>query len=94
MVVHRAPPTNGGNFWVRVICFAKKLFSRAAPHLSRSLTIAQPHSGTLASKAVESVIHSAVEKVHEKLESAQQGKDITDERRKIVKKHNVDALSF
>jgi hypothetical protein len=74
MPKYRGSPMIGGSFWGRIIGFAKGLFSKAAPHISSAIAQAQPHVKHLASKAIESAIDTAVEKVSEKLKSAQEGR--------------------
>ena len=74
MPKYRGSPMIGGSFWGRIIGFAKGLFTKAAPHFASAISQAQPHVKHLASKAVESVIDNAVEKVSQKIKSVQEGK--------------------
>lgn len=72
----------GGNFWGRVVGFARGLFSKAAPHLTNAITQAKPHVRTLATKAIESAIDSAVDHVSQKIRKVQEGKGIKGTTRK------------
>ena len=89
---YRGAPMTGGSFWGRVIGFAKGLFSKAAPHISKAVAYAQPHVKTAANKAIESAVDSAVNHVTEKLKQVQEGKGIKGRRIARVKtntrKHN------
>ena len=60
---YRETPMMGGNFWGRIVGFAKGLFSKVAPHISNLVTEAQPHVKRLAGKAIDSAIDNAVEGV-------------------------------
>ena len=80
----RGSPMIGGSFWGR-IGFAKGLFSKAAPHISSAIAQAQPHVKNLASRALESAIDTAVEKVTEKLKSAGQNQEGRGRRKKHIK---------
>lgn len=59
MPQYRGSPMTNGNVCVRVIGFAKGLFSHVAPHLSNAGIKARSNTRTLASKVLKSVIDSA-----------------------------------
>ena len=80
---YRGSPMMGGNFFGRIISFAKGLFSKAAPVLSSLVTQAQPHVKKVAQQAIESVVDKAVTHVTEKLKEAQNG---SGKKRKRLKK--------
>ena len=70
MPKYRGSPMAGGSFWGRVLGFARGLFTKAAPHITKFISEAQPHVKRAASKAVESAIDSAVQHVTEKIKNA------------------------
>jgi len=71
---YRGSPMIGGNFWGRVLGFAKGLFSRVAPHISSLITQAQPHVKRVANQAIVSAVDKAVEHVTERLKQSGTGK--------------------
>lgn len=70
---YRGSPMLGGSFWSSVLSFTKNLAARAAPHVSNLINQAKPHVRAYASRAVESAIDGAVDKVTAKLSSLQAG---------------------
>ncbi len=73
---YRGSPMMGGNFWGRIVGFAKGLFSKVAPHISNLVTEAQPHVKRLAGKAIDSAIDNAVEGVTAKLKGGQKKRGV------------------
>ena len=70
---YRGSPMLGGSFWSSILSFTKNLAARAAPHVSSLINQARPHVRAYASRAVESAIDGAVEKVTAKLNNMQSG---------------------
>jgi len=66
---YRGSPMVGGNFWGRIIGFAKGLFSKAAPHISNLISQAQPHVKRVASQAIDAAVDKAVDHVTTKLKT-------------------------
>ena len=83
MARYRGSPMIGGNFFGRILSFARGLFSKAAPHISNLISQAQPHVKKVAAKAIDSAIDKAVEHVTERTKSQQQG---SGKKRKKLKK--------
>ena len=70
---YRGSPMIGGNFFGRILSFARGLFSKAAPHISNLVTQAQPHVKRLASQAIDTAVDSAVTHITDKLKEKQSG---------------------
>lgn len=74
---YRGSPMMGGNFWGRIVSFAKGLFSKAAPHISNLVSQAQPHVKRLANQAIETAVDSAVTSITDKLKQQSGGRKKT-----------------
>ena len=70
---YRGSPMLGGSFWSSILSFTKNLAARAAPHVSNLISQAKPHVRSHATRAVESAIDGAVDKVTAKLRDLQEG---------------------
>ena len=70
---YRGAPMMGGSFWSSILSFARGLAARAATHISNAISSATPHVRGLATRAVESAIDGAVDKVTSKLKTMQEG---------------------
>ena len=79
---YRGSPMIGGNFFGRILSFARWLFSKAAPHTSSIISQAQPYVKKAAAQALDSAI-DAVTHVTEKLKKKQEG---SGKKRKRLKK--------
>ena len=66
-----------------MLCFARGLFSKAAPHISNLTSQAQPHVKKVAAHAPDSAVDKAVTHVTEKLKTKQEG---SGKKRKRLKK--------
>lgn len=64
----------------RLVGMAKGLFTKVSPYIAKAVNYAQPHLKTMATRAVESSIDTAVDKINEKL--SQQGKGIKGRRKR------------
>ena len=64
---YRGSPMMGGSFWSNILSFTRNLAARAAPHVSNFINQAKPHVRNYASRAVESAIDGAVDKVTSRL---------------------------
>ena len=71
---YRGSPMIGGSFWGRIISFAKGLFSKAAPHISKLVSQGQPHVQRLATQAIDTAVDSAVTIITDKLKQTGKGK--------------------
>ena len=80
---YRGSPMIDGNFFGRILSFARGLFSKAAPHISNLISQAQPHVKKVAAQALDSAIDKAVTSVTEKLKTKQEG---SGKKRKRLKK--------
>ena len=60
---YRGSPMLGGSIWSSILSFTKNLAARAAPHVSNLINQAKPHVRSYVTRAVESDIDGAVDKV-------------------------------